>query len=145
MNLANLDMVRQRDQEDNDEQVRRRILEDVAVQQRAFKPQPAIDPWLAQYKGLAKERYQFLVLVGPSRTGKTCLARQLVCAPIETLELNCATGAKPDLRAFSRSSHKAILFDVATPTMVLQQKSFSRLSRPGYSLRRRPPIATATR
>ena len=92
------------------------------MQQRAFQPQPAIEPWLAQYKGLAKERCQFLGLVGPSRTGKTCLARQLVCPPTETLELNCATGAEPDLRPFTRSSHKAILFDEATPKLVLAQK-----------------------
>ena len=122
MNLANLDLVRQRDQEERDEAERRRILQDVAVQQRAFKPQPAIEPWLQQYKVLPKERYMFLVLVGPSRTGKTCLARQLICLPHETLELNCATGAEPDLRSFTRSAHKAILFDEAPPKMVLAQK-----------------------
>ena len=69
MNLANLDLVRQRDQEESDEAARLRILKDVATQQRQFKPQPEIDPWLQQYRGLAQERYKVLVLVGKSRTG----------------------------------------------------------------------------
>ena len=68
------------------------------------------------------ERYKFLVLNGRSRTGKTCLARQIVCPPHETLELNCAGGSEPDLRGFSRLKHRAVFFDEGTPMMVLKQK-----------------------
>ena len=122
MNISTLELILARDRRERDEALRLRILEAVRKQQRPFKPQPGIARWLAQYVMPYRERYSFLVLVGRSKTGKTCLGRQLCCQPHETLELNCATGAEPDLRAFDRELHKAILFDEATPKMVLQQK-----------------------
>ena len=42
--------------------------------------------------------------------------------PGEVLEVNCASGQEPDLRTFSHFRHKIILFDEATPEMVLRQK-----------------------
>ena len=40
----------------------------------------------------------------------------------EVYEVNCANGQEPDLRTFSHFRHKVILFDEATPEMVLRQK-----------------------
>ena len=77
---------------------------------------------MEQFSGLARDRYKFLVLVGRSRTGKTCYARQLCCPAHQTLELNCAAGAEPDLREYDCDKHGAILFDEASPAMVLLQK-----------------------
>ena len=78
--------------------------------------------FVMQFNGISRDRYKFLVLCGRSGTGKSSLARQLICDPLETLELTCAGGAEPDLRGYNRLLHRAVLFDEGTPKMVLGQK-----------------------
>ena len=69
-----------------------------------------------------RPRYSFLVLDGPSRTGKTCYAKHITGNHSQVLELNCAGGSEPDLRGFDPCVHNAILFDEATPLLVLSQR-----------------------
>ena len=70
-------------------------------------------------------RYQFLVLSGPSKVGKTAFARSLCDSGLETLELNCASGAEPDLRAYRLRKHGLILFDeIVAQQVVAQRKLF---------------------
>ena len=121
-NLQNLEAVVKHQAYERDEAVRVRIMEEVAMQQRPFKPQPLIMRFVTQFDGISRDRYKFLVLCGRSGTGKSSLARQLICDPLETLELNCAGGAEPDLRGCNRLLHRAVLFDEGTPKMVLGQK-----------------------
>ena len=40
------------------------------------------------------------------------------------LELNCASCPEPDLRSYDTLQHKLIVFDEASPKMVLRQKIF---------------------
>ena len=86
-----------------------------------FKEVPAATQFLAHLQ-VIRHRYKFLVLYGPSSTGKTSFVRMLTGKPEEVLEVNCASGQEPDLRTFSHFRHKIILFDEATPEMVLRQK-----------------------
>jgi len=89
---------------------------------KPFKTFAAIEEWKAQYRAV-RWRYKFLVLVGPSRMGKTQLARSLVePAAAEILELNCSSGDDPAMREFIWTRHKLILFDEAHPQMVARQR-----------------------
>ena len=78
--------------------------------------------FLAQFSGHAMHRYKFLVLAGPSRLGKTVFARSLSQTPERVLEINCAAGKEPDLRAYRIRHHDVIVFDEINPTQVLDQR-----------------------
>ena len=68
-----------------------------------------VEKFLQQFES-PHHRYQFLVLSGPTQVGKTAFARG-PCAPsYTTLEVNCASGAEPDRRAYRLSKHDAIFF-----------------------------------
>ena len=84
----------------------------LAKGQKPFRVYPDIEEWKEQY-GTEMYRYKFLVLVGPSRMGKTQLARHLLEPAVdgEILEVNCASGEEPGLRRFQWSRHKLVLFD----------------------------------
>ena len=63
-----------------------------------------------------------MVVHGESGTGKTVWARWLFGDPQFVLEVNCASCPEPDLRDLDPLLHKAILYDEASPEMVLRQK-----------------------
>ena len=87
----------------------------------AFKEVPQAVQFLKHLEAI-RDRYKFMVLYGPSRTGKTSFVRMLTGDPSEVFEVNCASGQEPDLRPFRHFKHKHILFDEATPELVLNQK-----------------------
>ena len=93
-----------------------------AAQIAKFKTVPVVTQhWLPQYQHI-KPRYAFLVLQGPSGTGKTSFAKHITGDPSEVLEVNCSACPEPDLRDLDPDKHKAILFDEASPSMVLSQR-----------------------
>ena len=67
-------------------------------------------------------RYKFLVLAGPSRVGKTAFARSLCIEGKEVLEVNCASGMEPNLRAYRLRRHGLILFDEIVASQVVNQR-----------------------
>lgn len=67
-------------------------------------------------------RYKFLVLSGPSKVGKTAFARSLCELGKEVLEVNCASGDEPNLRAYRLRIHGLILFDEIIAGQVAQQR-----------------------
>ena len=80
--------------------------------------QPEIERWMMDY-GEIHERYRMLVLYGPSRTGKSRLARSLFGAE-GTLVVDVQHAEHPDLRSFRRHEHRAVLLDeVADPSFIV--------------------------
>ena len=78
-----------------------------------------------------RHRYKFLVLSGPSRLGKTVFASSICPTTLETLELNCAAGTEPDLRAYRLSRHGLLLFDeIRAEQVMAQRKLFQAQSAP---------------
>ena len=60
---------------------------------------PAVALWKAQYMQV-EERYKFLVLCGPSQTGKTMWARTAFGTRELCFEVNCSSGQEPALQSF---------------------------------------------
>ena len=90
-----------------------------------MKPLPdAVQSWKAQYDPprAARERYQLLVLFGPSCTGKSRLAKSLF-GHEHTLVIDVQHAKHPDLRSYRRHKHRAILFDeLSSPDFVVDNK-----------------------
>jgi hypothetical protein len=83
-----------------------------AVSARAFpfKPLTAdVERWIMHYEEIS-ERYKMLILHGPSRTGKSRLARSLF-GDKRTLVVDVQHADHPDLRGYRRRQHRAILLD----------------------------------
>ena len=93
----------------------------LALQRNVWRSVAAVEVWQEQY---AREafRYQFLVLDGPSKLGKTQFAKSFVDAREQLLELNCAAGQEPDLRGFRYGQHSLVVFDEIRAGIVAQQR-----------------------
>ena len=94
------------------------------------KQYPKVQAFLNQFKK-PRHRYRFLVLAGPSRVGKIAFARSLCGPGMETLEVNCGSGAEPDLKAYRFRRHEVILFDeIEAEQVANQRKLFQAQSSP---------------
>ena len=102
-----------------------RIREEAQVVLRAslrpFKSIPAVDQWQAQFAE-HRHRYKFLILEGPSCTGKTQFARHLVPAGKNVFEINCAADQEPPLQGFNLVEFGLVLFDEVRPSVVAKQR-----------------------
>lgn len=89
-----------------------------------FKRFIPIQRWMSFYKSKhwgTASRFRFLVLVGPSRMGKTNLALSLFGIHY-TYVSNCQGVKEPYLIGYSKRTHKAILMDECKPEVVLSNK-----------------------
>ena len=97
------------------------INQTVRGEQKPFRKLEEWEEMEAQFREL-RSRYKLFVLDGESRTGKSSWAFWIFGDPKQVFYVNCAHCSEPDLRKFDRDVHKAILFDEATPQMVLNQR-----------------------
>ena len=72
---------------------------ELATMQRPMLDPPGVEDWKRQYDVL-QERYNMLMLCGPSKTGKTMWARQAFGARTRCFEVSCAKCNEPDLREY---------------------------------------------
>ena len=89
-----------------------------------FKSFPIVLDFIRQHSVEAyarRARFQFLVVVGESNTGKTQFALSLY-GPDRTYYTNVQNADEPNLKDFSRRQHRAIVFDEATPAFVVSNK-----------------------
>ena len=92
----------------------------VQVSLRPFKRLPQVEEWLSLFHE-QRDRYPFLVLVGPSRLGKTQFAEALV--PLRrSLSVDCSSAIEPDLRHYASDEVDSIIFDEAKAAMVIRCK-----------------------
>lgn len=81
---------------------------------------PLVTEWRAQYASHAW-RYKFLVLHGPSRTGKSVFARSQ-SPEGTTLLVDCSNAVVPDMSEYNSDQHSLIVFDEASASMILRHK-----------------------
>ena len=94
--------------------------EELKGARRPFRQIPAVVEWQQEHAAVSS-RKKLLVLNGRSRTGKTVYAVSLAGAG-RGLELNCSGVLDPPLRDFQHDLHDLVLFDEASPKMVLKYK-----------------------
>lgn len=109
-------MVKLRRQRANHLATQNRLLQ----RRRACVEIPEVTAWLKEQEE-EKERQKFLVLDGPSQTGKTVFAMSLL-GPEVSLEVDCAATEYPDLRMYDEDRHKVVFFDEASTSLVLKHK-----------------------
>ena len=90
---------------------------------KPFRIIPEVIEWVRMFvQGYGKmTRFPFLVLDGPSMYGKTRFAESLF-GPANTLTLSCQGISQPNMKAFERGRHEAIVFDEAHHRMVFSSK-----------------------
>ena len=93
----------------------------LGAMQKPFKSFPEVTAFIDQFK-VALHRYKFLVICGPPRLGKTTFAHTLCDTGYGTLEINCAGGTEPDMRAYRLSEHGLVLFDEIQAHQVAAQR-----------------------
>ena len=123
-----IDFIAQAESEQKDRDQQRRLQRDVAKGLKPFREIPGIAEWMSAFdverRTGHETRFKFLVLVGPSRFGKTQLAKSLFGVD-RTLVLNCQNVDEPNLRPFERRDHRAIVFDEISPLTVVKNKVLS--------------------
>lgn len=99
-------------------------LEVLEVLEKVRKPRRYIaiveDTWFKGFSAICL-RYKFLILHGPSMTGKTHYARSFYGATA-TLELNCRNCPEPDFRTLDPEVHKLVILDECRLSSVLLSK-----------------------
>ena len=97
--------------------------------QSPFKFIPEVELWKLQFGSDERwsmygreSRSKFLVLHGPSMYGKTQYAKSLFGFE-HTLVVQCQNVDVPNLQAFRRSKHKAVIYDECPSTLIVKHKA----------------------
>lgn len=102
----------------------------LAAMKRPFEEIPIVQLWASHYEVL-RGRCKFLALEGPSCYGKTQFAKGLCRSHSQFLEVDCSSCVEPLLKDYRALVHEVILFDEATPKIVVRSNNFSRRGHPG--------------
>ena len=107
------------------------MLQKIMQSQKPFRTIPEITAWSKQYdRKRPLDRYQFLVLDGKSKMGKTRFVQTtLVDHPDKALILDCADAEIPALKGnYNADQHELILFDEAHIDMIIRCKKLFQAS-----------------
>jgi len=92
----------------------------LAAETRPAVAVSAVLAWHALFEQ-HRHRYPFLVLDGPTRLGKTLYAQQQV-PPGTALVVDCSGAVEPALHSFDPTTHKGVVFDEASASLVLRKR-----------------------
>ncbi|CAK0822280.1 unnamed protein product, partial [Prorocentrum cordatum] len=116
-----------------------------AIQARAKPMKPlcaAVESWM-MHLGEVDDWYKSLVLHGPSRTGKSRLARSLFGAE-KTLVVDAMNAHEPNLHAHRRGAHRAALLDeMQGPDFITRTKKLLQMHIDGAELGKSPTMQRA--
>ena len=105
-----------------------RVHQAIAAKQKKFRVLDEVEQWKKQFikddSGMIVDvpsRFKMLVLLGPSRTGKTQFAKSIF-GPDSTLVVECQRASEPCLHNYEWGKHAAIVFDEAQGSMVVGNK-----------------------
>ena len=92
----------------------------LAGQMRPCRSIPEVDEWEATFETV-QFCYNFLVLDGPSKIGKTLFCRsRTLGSPGSLLEIDCAGADTSDLTSYEYGTHTTVLCDEGTAELVLR-------------------------
>lgn len=97
------------------------IMQKIVEKQVGWRHVPKWDAYHKEFDEV-KQRYPFFVLEGQTKTAKTSWAAARLGDTRKVFYVNCASGNEPDLRKHDYFKHPIILYDEASPKMVIQQK-----------------------
>ena len=117
-----------------------RIEQEIRATFRPWRTIDAVLGWQAQYAAL-HPRYDFLVLDGDSKFGKTWYALSLNALG-KTLYSDCTSGY-PNLKEFDSAKHDAILMDEITPKCAISIKKAVQASNELVTLGSSPTMCNA--
>ena len=120
--LANFERVQREITKTNLEKEVRHTMRILAEQMRPWRIIPEVNGWEATFETV-RFRYNFLVLDGPSKMGKTLFYRsRSLGSPRSLLEIDCAGDDTPDLTSYEYGLHTMVLCDEGSAEMVLCYK-----------------------
>ena len=99
----------------------------LANEMRPCRSIPEVTAWEATFQEM-RFRYNFLVLDGPSKMGKTLFCRSRSLGRGVLLEIDCAGADTPDLSGYQFGKHTMILCDEGSAEMVLRYKKLFQAS-----------------
>ena len=122
--LVDLDILERQTENARVLREQRAVQASISASLRPWRSIAPVDEWISSFDTL-QERYQFLVLDGPSRMGKTAFARSNCPAGRQVLEINCAAGGEPDFRPYKYGTHGLIICDeIQAQAVAAQRKLF---------------------
>ena len=107
--LQNLDAVVEREQRERMNQERARVIKRIRAGFQPFKQFPELQRWRALFE-VEADRYPILIVLGPSRMGKTELIKSLFRNPCQ-VQIGGNKDFPDAFRKFDRDSHDGLILD----------------------------------
>ena len=105
----NLDAVREREKQELEDEEKEKATKRVRSKFDTFEPVPEAVAWLRTFQE-ERDRYAFLVVIGPSLSRKTEWAKSLFSRPLQ-LDIGTLDHFPNAMRNFDRAVHDAIVLD----------------------------------
>ena len=120
-NKNNLEALEKEESFERIERIRLMVCNKTSEQQLDWRHVPKWDEYVREFDTV-KSRYPFFVMEGRTQTAKTCWASDRLGYKKKVFYVNAAYGNEPDLRKYDYFRQRIILYDEASPEMVIAQK-----------------------